>query len=525
MSNAVQPFALGTGYKRPMDLDFGPDGALYVIEWGSGFGGDNADSGVYRVDYVAGDKAPTATASASVTSGLAPLAVNFSSAGSRTPRRGPLTYAWDFTSDGTTDSTAANPSFTYTANGAYTAKLTVKDQTGLTAVANVQISVGNRAPTVTIETPLDGQVASFTDKIPYKISDHRSGGRQRPARASTATTSRSRSRSATTSTRTTCRARPDARAPCPPGSRPVTAPRPTRSRSSRSAYTDKGGSGGVAPLTGRAQAILQPKTEAGGVLRLHRPHRRTARPAAPPACTTETTTDVEGGGLEPRLHRGRRLRLLQAGQPQGRHRDALPRGLGRRGRQDRGPLRARPPARSSGTTDTITPTGGWQTFKDVQLNLTNPPTGHAPSCSSCSATPGSTQLAAEPQLDRVRRQGRRGHGLPRGHVHDHARQRRHRSGGDQVRRHGDRRRRRHAHLRVGLRRPRHDDGHLDRRGPDVHLRQRRHLHGHVDRQRRPGRHHDEDRLGDRHRALGLRQRLQGRLQRRGPRFRLGRHPA
>ena len=61
----VDPFALGTGYMRPMDLDFGPDGALYVIEWGSGFGGDNADSGIYRIDYVAGDKAPIAEATAS----------------------------------------------------------------------------------------------------------------------------------------------------------------------------------------------------------------------------------------------------------------------------------------------------------------------------------------------------------------------------------------------------------------------------------------------------------------------------
>ena len=59
-----QSFALGTGYKRPMDLDFGPDGALYVIEWGSGFSGDNADSGVYRIDYVAGDKAPIADGAA-----------------------------------------------------------------------------------------------------------------------------------------------------------------------------------------------------------------------------------------------------------------------------------------------------------------------------------------------------------------------------------------------------------------------------------------------------------------------------
>ena len=38
-------------YKRPMDFDFGPDGSLYVIEWGSGFGGNNADSGIYRIDY------------------------------------------------------------------------------------------------------------------------------------------------------------------------------------------------------------------------------------------------------------------------------------------------------------------------------------------------------------------------------------------------------------------------------------------------------------------------------------------
>ena len=133
----VDPFALGTGYKRPMDLDFGPDGALYVIEWGSGFGGDNADSGIYRIDYVAGDKAPIAEATGTPTNGLAPLAVQFNSTGSHDPEGGPITYAWDFNCDGNVDSTDPNPSYTYTANGAYTAKLTVKDQTGLTGVENI----------------------------------------------------------------------------------------------------------------------------------------------------------------------------------------------------------------------------------------------------------------------------------------------------------------------------------------------------------------------------------------------------
>ncbi len=54
---------------RPMDFEFGPDGALYLIEWGTGFGGNNDDSGVYRIDYIAGDRAPIAEASADPTSG------------------------------------------------------------------------------------------------------------------------------------------------------------------------------------------------------------------------------------------------------------------------------------------------------------------------------------------------------------------------------------------------------------------------------------------------------------------------
>jgi glucose/arabinose dehydrogenase/type 1 glutamine amidotransferase len=37
---------------RPMDAELGPDGALYVLEWGSGFGGNNDDSKLVRVEYL-----------------------------------------------------------------------------------------------------------------------------------------------------------------------------------------------------------------------------------------------------------------------------------------------------------------------------------------------------------------------------------------------------------------------------------------------------------------------------------------
>ena len=49
-----QALRSASSFKRPMDMKFGPDGALYLIEWGSGFGGNNADSGIYRIDYIAG---------------------------------------------------------------------------------------------------------------------------------------------------------------------------------------------------------------------------------------------------------------------------------------------------------------------------------------------------------------------------------------------------------------------------------------------------------------------------------------
>ena len=35
-----------------MDIEFGPDGSMYVVEWGQGFAENNPDSGVYRVDYI-----------------------------------------------------------------------------------------------------------------------------------------------------------------------------------------------------------------------------------------------------------------------------------------------------------------------------------------------------------------------------------------------------------------------------------------------------------------------------------------
>nr|MDT0657493.1 ThuA domain-containing protein [Micromonospora sp. DSM 115978] len=164
----INELLAGMDFIRPMDFEFGPDGALYLIEWGSGFGGNNDNSGVYRIDYVAGERAPIAVAAATPTSGPAPLTVEFSSEGSRDPDGGALTYAWDF-GDGQT-STEADPTHTYAAAGNYTAQLTVTNPNGRSAVANVPVTVGNTAPTVTIEFPPDGGFFDWGDQVRYTIA-------------------------------------------------------------------------------------------------------------------------------------------------------------------------------------------------------------------------------------------------------------------------------------------------------------------------------------------------------------------
>ncbi|WP_322725188.1 PQQ-dependent sugar dehydrogenase [Streptomyces spongiae] len=150
-----------------MDMAFGPDGALYVLDYGvSWFGGDE-NSALYRIENATDGHSPVAQAAADRTSGQAALKVRFSSAGTSDADGDALTYSWDFGDGGT--STAANPTHTYKKNGTYTATVTAKDTTGRTGSASVQIVVGNTAPKVTLELPKDGQLFSFGDAVPFKV--------------------------------------------------------------------------------------------------------------------------------------------------------------------------------------------------------------------------------------------------------------------------------------------------------------------------------------------------------------------
>jgi PKD repeat protein len=129
-----------------LSLTIASAGTYYLFVDGIGKGdlstgySDYASQGEYTITGTvplsgSGGQAPVAVAAASVTSGPAPLTVNFSSAGSRDPDGGAITYLWNF-GDGSTSS-EANPVHTYTTPGTYTATLKVTDPSGATATSQV----------------------------------------------------------------------------------------------------------------------------------------------------------------------------------------------------------------------------------------------------------------------------------------------------------------------------------------------------------------------------------------------------
>jgi PKD repeat protein len=126
-----------------------PAGGYYLEVKGAGYGdpatngySDYASVGRYVLsgNFAASNSvAPVADASATPTSGYAPLASGFSSNGSNDPDGTIVSYSWSF-GDGAS-STDPNPLHTYNAVGTYTATLTVTDNQGLTDSSDVSISV------------------------------------------------------------------------------------------------------------------------------------------------------------------------------------------------------------------------------------------------------------------------------------------------------------------------------------------------------------------------------------------------
>lgn len=172
----MEEFMPNTKFSHPIDMQFAVDGSLYVLEYGNTWFAQNDDSRLSRITYNAGNRKPLAVASVQKKAGSAPMKAEFSSKGTVDYDGDALKYEWTF-GKGLPKSTVANPTFTYTKPGIYTAILKVTDSKGNASSSRVEVKVGNEPPKV--EVALAGNKSFYWENKPVayevKVSDKEDG--------------------------------------------------------------------------------------------------------------------------------------------------------------------------------------------------------------------------------------------------------------------------------------------------------------------------------------------------------------
>ena len=159
---SMERFMPSQKFSNPIDMQFGPNGDLYVLEYGTGWFKANDDARLVRIAYNGGNRKPVIAAAADRAAGALPMRVALSSAGTTDLDEDSLRYVWTIARrNGTVVQTLTepNPSFTFTRPGTYTASLAVTDPQGARSTTAVQIAVGNEPPTVDVD--LVGSNQSF----------------------------------------------------------------------------------------------------------------------------------------------------------------------------------------------------------------------------------------------------------------------------------------------------------------------------------------------------------------------------
>ena len=166
---SLDEFMPDYGFTRPIDMDFGPEGSLYIIEYGETWG-VNPDCQLIRIDYVRGNRPPRIELTATGTVGRPPLEAKFSTEGTQDPDGDKMSYAWKVVpgSDAFSE-TSPHPELAFGTIGTYQAVLTVTDEHGASATASLPVLVGNDPPKVTFHSPQDGDFYDFEESIEWRL--------------------------------------------------------------------------------------------------------------------------------------------------------------------------------------------------------------------------------------------------------------------------------------------------------------------------------------------------------------------
>jgi cytochrome c len=160
----IEDFMPGTEFKKPIYMKFGPDGTLYMIEFGPGWQ-NNIDTRLVKIEYVAGNRPPVAVARASDVYGKLPFKVQLHADSSYDYDNDSLQYTW---TDDQGKTIAQGPQLqqTFSTAGEYHIILIVQDAHKAIARDTISLMAGNAMPEVKIQV---ANQTFYRDTVAYTV--------------------------------------------------------------------------------------------------------------------------------------------------------------------------------------------------------------------------------------------------------------------------------------------------------------------------------------------------------------------
>ncbi|NJB37759.1 ThuA domain-containing protein [Croceivirga sp. JEA036] len=180
--NKMEPFAPEVEINSLIDMELGPDGRLYLLEYGKGWFTANPDSGLSYIEFNPGNREPVLEEfTINTDAGAVPFTLE-ANAKAYDREEDALTYLWKFGNGTEKETPEANISYTYENAGVYKLHLVVKDAEGKEVRSTDKtIVVGNQRPKVWIELT-DGTTETYQPGKPiaYKVTVDDPDGEVKP---------------------------------------------------------------------------------------------------------------------------------------------------------------------------------------------------------------------------------------------------------------------------------------------------------------------------------------------------------
>jgi len=167
--DAMEPFMQTTKLNNPSDMEIGPDGRLYVLEYGSGWFAKNDNAGLARLDYNGGNRPPEVTAlHVDKTSGDLPLEIT-ATVNAKDPDNDPVSYIWHVGNQIQKETKEPRLQYTLEKVGDYPVSVQVIDDKKAATTSNsVDVYAGNAAPVVRIN--IQGNQSFYFPGTPVKYN-------------------------------------------------------------------------------------------------------------------------------------------------------------------------------------------------------------------------------------------------------------------------------------------------------------------------------------------------------------------